>query len=147
MFLWFINYACFRIIHNIWSFLCSIIMYCPAWQMLGLLLIVLCSGLSAIVIKTLLLLLLLIKICDLPWLLVRRYIRWHRAGADDDVECSNRSGTDSRRQMPPPSPTCDSAQPQRPMTSPDVDAGPPRLRSSRTTRTRPRLPGPTLWTQ
>jgi len=33
-------------------------MYCPAWQMLGLLLIVLCSGLSAIVIKTLLLLLL-----------------------------------------------------------------------------------------
>jgi len=43
-------------VHNIWSFVCSIIMYCPAWQTLGLLLIVLCSGLSAIIIKTLLLL-------------------------------------------------------------------------------------------
>jgi len=35
-------------------------MYYPEWQMLGLLLIVLCSGLSAIVIKTLLLLLILL---------------------------------------------------------------------------------------
>jgi len=57
----------------------------------------------------------------------------------DDDEDSSRSGIDSLHQTSP-SPTCDTAQPPKPMTSPDVDAA-PRLRSSRT-RTRP-LPGPT----
>jgi len=48
------------VVYTAYDPVCSVITYCPAWQMLGLLLIVLCSGLSAIVIKTLLLLLLLI---------------------------------------------------------------------------------------
>ena len=82
---------------------------------------------------------------DLPWLWVHRCTRWRQTDGDDgddddggDVG-SSRSDTDSLRQRSP-SPTCDTVQPLKPMTSPDVDAV-PRLRSSRT-RTR-LLPGPT----
>jgi len=46
------------VVYITYDLLCSGIMCCPAWQTLGLLLIVLCSGLSVIVIKPLLLLLL-----------------------------------------------------------------------------------------
>jgi len=56
-------------------------MYCPAWQMLGLLLIVLCSGLSAIVIKTVLLLLLQLQLTERTRMLC--YMRWWpAAGAE-----------------------------------------------------------------